>query len=78
MTSPRPSLAASPEADSLRLELIDRARGNRASWRVIGLTLGMSGPEAKRHAKKLRERVKRAMVAEAVKPAATEEAEWVS
>ena len=54
------SLAASPEADVLRLELIDRAKGNGATWAVIGATLGMSGREAKRHAHKLRERVKRA------------------
>ena len=50
----------------IRLELIDRAKGNGASWAVIGSWLGMTGPEAKRHAHKLRERVKRAQLLERV------------
>ena len=54
------SLAAGPEADALRLELIDRATGTGATWAVIGRALGMSGREAKRHAHRLRGRVKRA------------------
>lgn len=54
------SLAASPEANALRLELIDRAKANGATWAVIGATLGMSGREAKRHAHRLREEVRRA------------------
>ena len=43
-----------------RLELIDRAKANGTSWAVIGATLGMTGPEAKRHARKLRDQARRA------------------
>ena len=57
-----PSLAASPEAAALRLELIDRAKDNGAPWATIGTFLGMTGREAKRHAHKLRDQVRRATV----------------
>ena len=62
MTQPEQdsSLAADLDRQALRLELIDRAKQNGATWAAIGATLGMSGPEAKRHAHKLRDQVKRA------------------
>lgn len=64
ITRPAPeqdsSLAAGLDRQALRLELIDRAKQNGATWAVIGRTLGMSGREAKRHAHKLRSQVKRA------------------
>ncbi len=51
----------------LTLELIDKARSHPvrpASWAVIGRVLGgISGREAKRHARKLEEQVKRARAA---------------
>lgn len=52
MTPPEQAfpLAASPEADALRLELTDRAKAAGATWAVIGATLGLSGREAKRAA----------------------------
>lgn len=73
MTPPEQAspLAASPEADALRLELTDRAKAAGATRAVIGSALGVSGREAKRHAHKLRDQVKRA---EALKPAAAEKA----
>ena len=37
------------EADLAQLGLIRQARGNGATWTQIGRTLGMTGPEAKRH-----------------------------
>lgn len=41
------------DADLTRLRLIYDARGNGATWAIIGRTLGMSGREAKRHAHRL-------------------------
>jgi hypothetical protein len=55
---------------ALELELIDTAKAGGASWAVIGATLGMSGREAKRAAHKLRSRVKRAAITEALESAA--------
>ena len=61
MTPPEPalSLAASPDITALRLDLIDRAKGNGATWAVIGTALGMTGREAKRHAHRLRKQARR-------------------
>ncbi len=55
------SLAAVPDPAALRLDLIDRAKGNGATWAVIGATLGMTGREAKRHAHRLRKQARRAV-----------------
>ena len=53
------SLAANYPA-MRRLDLIDRAKANGTSWAVIGATLGMTGPEAKRHARRLRDQARKA------------------
>ena len=58
---PAPFPAASPDPAALRLDLIDRAKGNGATWAVIGTALGMTGREAKRHAHKLRKQARRAV-----------------
>ena len=63
-----PSLAAEDssaadrklEHDLATIDLIDRAKANGTTWAVIGATLGMTGPEAKRHARKLRDQARRA------------------
>jgi len=44
-----------------QLSLIDRAMGNGATWAVIGRTLGISGNEAKKRAREMRSKVKRAV-----------------
>ena len=46
--------------DLAALDLIDRAKANGATWNTIGATLGVTGPEAKRRARQLRTRTRRA------------------
>jgi hypothetical protein len=46
--------------DLAALDLISRAKAGGATWAAIGAALGMTGPEAKRHARKLRTRTRRA------------------
>ena len=61
--TPRPEenlFAAAEDGTAARLELIDRAKANGATWAVIGATLGMSKEEAKRHARRLRDQARRA------------------
>ena len=55
------SLPPDVRSAAARLTLIDRAQKNGATWTVIGATLGISGPEAKKRARGLREKVRRAV-----------------
>lgn len=48
------------ERDLTELTLIRRLRDNRTTWHRIGLELGMTGPEARRHHKHLTARTRRA------------------
>ena len=48
------------EADMTRLTLIRQARDRGATWAEIGVTLGMSGRDAKRHAHRLHASTRRA------------------
>ena len=61
--TPSPEQPSSPAAaygTARRLQLIETAKARGATWATIGATLGMTGPEAKRHAHRLRRETRRA------------------
>ena len=48
------------EADFATLALIRRLRDNHTTWTRIGIELGMTGPQAKRHHRRLHASTRRA------------------
>lgn len=57
------SLPLDVRSAAAHLSLMDRAQRNGATWAVIGAALGVSGREAKKRARGLREKVRRAAAA---------------